>query len=274
MRGAVRAFTIFLLTALFAASALADKKKGSWEGWHKFNLSIGAFFVNHNTALRLDATDGSAGTRISWEDNLGLDDSQAVFRLDGTWRYKRRSSMQFSYFDLSRDTIAPVNIDIRWGDEFFAAGTTLQTQLDLKIFRGSWGYSFIQRPNWDVHATIGLYAMDIFAGLQDPSTGAGDQGDVLAPLPVFGLGFVHKLRGKWILRGHAQFFAVTGDDYSGSLVDALFGAVHNTFKNVGFGVGYNVMDLDVDSTDEDWTGRLDLDYKGVAAFINIRLRGK
>jgi hypothetical protein len=56
------------------------------------------------------------------------------------------------------------------------------------------------------------------------------------------------------LRGYAQFFYITADDYSGSLVDALFGAVHNTFKNVGFGVDYNVMDLDVDNTDKDWTG--------------------
>ncbi len=91
---------------------------------------------------------------------------------------------------------------------------------------------------------------------------------------MFGLDFVHKLRARWNLRGHAQFFYITADNYSGSLVDALFGAVYNTFKNVGFRVGYNFMDLDIDSTDQDWTGRLDIDYQGVVAFINIRRRGK
>ncbi|MFQ5757962.1 MAG: hypothetical protein ACE5H7_17955 [Acidiferrobacterales bacterium] len=251
----------------------AEKERVSWEGWDKFNLDVGVFFPTQSTQLRLDSSDGLSGALLDWEDGLGLDNRQKLPRVDGLWRYGRRSSVRFSYFDLSRDTLSPLTVTFRWGDVVFDPTTTqaLRTVLDLEILQGSWGYSFFRRPRWDARVTLGLFAMKIRASLTDPQTQVGDEGDVLAPLPVFGLGFDHKLTGKWCLGGHVQIFSITVDDYSGELVDAMFTATHDTFKNVGFGIGYNFEDLDIIATKKDYRGELHIDYRGFFAYVRLRL---
>ena len=79
------------------------------------NLDVGTFRSIPKTKLRLDSTDATFGTQLSFEDNLGLDSRITDSRLDGLWRYGKRSSVDFSYFDLHRDAVAPVTFTIRWG---------------------------------------------------------------------------------------------------------------------------------------------------------------
>lgn len=265
------ALSICLITSALSAPALAAKGTG-WEGWDRLTLNAGAFSADQSTTLRLDATDGSVGTRLDFEDNLGLDDRVTDPRIDGLWRYRNRSSVSFSYFEIDRDAVAPVTFTIRWGDIVIdpIVSPAVRTVYELKIIQGSWGYTWFRTPKWDVRATIGLFAMDIFASITDPGAQQKDEGDVLAPLPVYGLGFEYKLTGKWHLSGYARIFEIEADDYDGSLIDALFAATHHTFKNVGFGIGYNVMELDIDSEDEDFSGSLDIDYDGPFAYVNVR----
>ena len=45
------------------------------------------------------------------------------------------------------------------------------------------------------------------------------------------------------------------------------------FKHVGFGVGVNSFSVRVDSTNEDFLGRIDYGYNGVTAYLNLRVGG-
>ena len=42
---------------------------------------------------------------------------------------------------------------------------------------------------------------------------------------------------------------------------------HSTFRNVGFGFGYDWFNIDVDTTDTNWYGRVDVQFKGPMVFI-------
>ena len=148
----------------------------------------------------------------------------------------------------------------------------MRTVYDIEVISAQWGYSFFRTPKWEARFTIGIFAMDIFAALQDPAAAVDEQGDVLAPLPVLGMGFDHKLTGKWHLNGGFRYFKIElEDEFKGSLTEALVRATHHTFKTVGFGIAYNFMHLDVDSTDEGFTGLLDIKYKGPFAYVRVRL---
>ncbi len=267
---------MLLFAAALASPALAAKKKDKpgWEDWDRLNIDVGVFSATQSTTLRLDAFDGAIGTQIDFEDNLGLEDREETPRFDLLWRYKKRSSLSVSYFKLARDTVAPLTISIKFGDIILdpVISPAVRTVYDIEVLSAQWGYSFFRTPKWDARFTIGIYAMDIFASIQDPAAAQADEGDVLAPLPVIGMGFDHKLTGKWHLSGGFRYFTFEyEDEYSGTLTEVLVGATHHTFKNVGFGIAYNWMNLDIESTDEGFSGLLNIRYKGPYAYVRVRL---
>ncbi len=276
MKKIIGLVAMLLFAVVLASPALAAKKndKPGWEDWDRLNIDVGVFSATQSTTLRLDAFDGAIGTQIDFEDNLGLEEREETPRFDLLWRYKKRSSLSVSYFKLDRDTVAPLTISIKFGDIILdpVVSENVRTVYDIEVLSAQWGYSFFRTPKWDARFTIGIYAMDIFASIQDPSAAQADEGDVLAPLPVVGMGFDHKLTGKWHLSGGFRYFTFEyEDEYSGTLTEVLFGATHHTFKNVGFGIAYNYMHLDIDSTDEGFTGSLDIEHKGPFAYVRVRL---
>ncbi len=276
MKKIISLVAMLLFAAALASPALAAKKKDKpgWEDWDRLNIDVGVFSATQSTTLRLDAFDGAIGTQIDLEDNLGLEDREEQPRFDLLWRYKKRSSLSVSYFALERDTVAPLTITIKFGDIILdpVISPSVRTVYDIEVLSAQWGYSFFRTPKWDARFTIGIYAMDFFVSLQDPAAAQTDDGDVLAPLPVIGMCFDHKLTGKWHLNGGFRYFGIEyEDEFSGSLTEVLVGATHHTFKNVGFGIAYNYVHLDIDATDDDFTGLLDIKYQGPYAYVRVRL---
>ena len=201
MKKIISLVAMLLFAAALASPALAAKKKDKpgWEDWDRLNIDVGVFSATQDTTLRLDAFDGAIGTQIDFEDNLGLDDREEQPRFDLLWRYKKRSSVSVSYFKLERNTVAPLTITIKWGDIVIdpVISPAVRTVYDIEVISAQWGYSFFRTPKWDARFTIGIYAMDFFASIQDPAAAQQEEGDVLAPLPVVGMGFDHKLQGRW-----------------------------------------------------------------------------
>ena len=87
-----------------ASTALAETDDSS------FSLSVGAFLTERNSKARVDSTNGDRGTEVDLEDDLGLDNSDAVVRVDGFWRFAEKHRIDFSVFDLSRFASTPILI--------------------------------------------------------------------------------------------------------------------------------------------------------------------
>ena len=51
---------------------------------HRFNISLGAFITDRGAETRVDAADGTPGTPVDIEGELGLQSSETVLRLDGS----------------------------------------------------------------------------------------------------------------------------------------------------------------------------------------------
>ncbi len=276
MKKFISLVAMLLFAVVLASPALAAKKKDKpgWEDWDRLNIDVGVFSATQDTTIRLDATDGTFGTQIDFEENLGLEAREETPRIDLLWRYKKRSSVSVSYFELDRNTVGPLTITIKFGDIILdpVISENVRTVYDIEVLSAQWGYSFFRTPKWDARFTIGIFAMDIFAAIQDPAAAQQEQGDVLAPLPVVGMGFDHKLTGKWHLSGGFRYFNNEyEDEYSGTLTEVLVGATHHTFKNVGFGIAYNYMNLDIESTDEGFSGLLNIRFRGPYAYVRVRL---
>ena len=95
-----------------------------------------------------------------------------------------------------------------------------------------------------------------------------ESGNVGAPLPVIGL------RGLWALPydlwidAQAQYFALSIDEYDGSLTDLRLMVNWQPKTWLGIGIGYNQFTVDVDVEKNSFDGSLDWTYEGPMLFLS------
>jgi hypothetical protein len=69
---------------LLAGPAMADAQSS---GMEKASLSLSIFLTHRESSTRLDASVGDPGTDVDLENDLGLDRSDSVFRVDAFYKF-------------------------------------------------------------------------------------------------------------------------------------------------------------------------------------------
>lgn len=235
----------------------------------RFGVRLGSFITDRNTATRLDSDALGPGTDLDLEDDLGLETSQTVFRVDAYVRLGERHRLDFSYFDLSRDASKTIVRQIQFGDEVFNIDAEVDADFEQTIIKAAYTYSLFRSPEGFLGVTAGLFVMDIKASLSQVSLGQTEAQDVTAPLPVIGLRGAYSLSERWALRGSAEIFALEYDDVDGQLVDFLAGVEYQVTDAVTVGLAYNDTTFDVDVGQSDFSGAVDWQYSGALLYVGI-----
>ena len=249
---------LFIFLTLFASANLAADP-----GSERASISLGAFLTDRDTNARLDSETLGLGTVIDAEDDLGLDSSDTVARLDAYYRFNPRHRIDFSIFDLSRDATATIDESIQFGDEVFDINSTISSEYDLSIYKAAYTYSFLIRDNGYLGVTAGLYVLSTDISLTESNTGQFEADDLTAPLPVIGLRGNYQWTPRLVLRSSAEIFAIEFDHVDGSLIDFYVGLDYHFHDNFAVGLGYNNVSLDVDADGSEFKGALDWTYDGV-----------
>ena len=234
----------------------------------KFSVSLGWFITSRDTESRLDSSLGS-GSGTDLEDDLGLDNSDSVARLDATYRVNDRHRIDISVFDMSRASSLPIQKDIQWGDRLFTVDTVVNTSFDLYIYKAAYTYSFMQRETGFLGVTAGLYVADSEIRLAEQNLGAAEVGAMTAPLPVIGVRGERYFGDRWTLRGSGEFFAIEFDNVDGSLVDLYVGMDYKVLDHMSIGLGINSVTLDVDASKNAFQGALNWEYAGALLFLKF-----
>lgn len=255
---------VVVLLMVYAPAALSAGQASN----DRFSVSLGAFITDRDTDTRLDSETLGAGTDIDFEEDLGLDSSGTVARLDGYYRFNRRHRFDFSVFDLSRDASVTIDEQIQFGDETFDINTVVAAEFDLLIVKAAYTWSFLVADSGYLGLTAGLYTATTEASLSGPATGVESR-DVTAPLPVLGLRGEYALSSKWTLRGSGEIFKIEIDDIDGSLTDFYAGIDYQVLDAMAIGLGYNSVTIEVDSMNSDFTGALDWSYNGALLYFKF-----
>ncbi|MDX2410716.1 MAG: hypothetical protein QNK16_01655 [Woeseiaceae bacterium] len=234
----------------------------------RFGFSLGIFFTDRDTDARLDSA-ADPGTPTDFEKDLGLDSSDNVFRLDGYYRFGERHRVDFSIFDLSRNSTKQIERDIQWGDRLYTIDTQINSQFDLEIYKAAYTYSFLQRDSGYLGATFGIYVADTAVSLAEETLGQAEVGELTAPLPVIGLRGERKLSERWTFRASGEIFALKYDNIDGSLVDLYAGFDYGITDKMSMGIGLNSVALDVDAEKSGFEGGLDWRYAGGLVFLKF-----
>ena len=242
-----------------------------------FNVALGTFVLNTDTDVRLDGDTG-AGTDIDWERSLGDDGDQTRFRVDAFWRFADRHKLRFLWFNNSTSNSRTLEEEIEWGDVTYPVGASLKADFDFDIYELAYEYAFLRRDNYELSGSIGLHWTAMSLALAGEASLVGDEqvsgtvrkeGSVDLPLPVIGLRGLWNLTHDFWIDASAQFFALSIDEYDGSLQDFRVAVLWQPNKWVGLGAGYNQFNVDLDIDKDRFNGELDWTYKGPIIFYSI-----
>lgn len=254
----------FLLLA--PAVALAEDAPNFLDD--RFHLMLGSYIVNTDTEMQLDGNAGT-GTVVNWEETFGGGDTTR-FRIDGQWRFADRHKARFMVFNSSRSESATLNEDIDFGGETFPVSAKVDAEFQFDIYELAYEYAFLRRDSYEVAASFGVHYTTLSAELKAKASSSNgtisvdrkEDASVDLPLPVFGLRGTWGLPHNFWLDAGAQYFALSIDEYDGSVQDYRVGLIWQPKKWLGIGLGYNVFRVDVDVDRNNFKGSLDWQYDG------------
>lgn len=249
-----------------AAEAHAD---GPWSE-ERLSLRIGGFWPSVDTQFRLDGTASPIGSDIDFESMLGLEDRKLLPNAELTLRLGHWSRFEVEYFKLARSGTANLTTNLSIGDQTFAAGVTVRSTLDFEMYRGAYGFSFINNDRTEMGVSVGVHFMRMEMSVQDVGGGLlSESGKLTLPLPNLGVYGSVALGDNFALVGRSQLFYLKIGDDTGRLLHIAGAVEYYPIDHVGLGVGYAYFDLDAKSTSTDFTGEFRFTQHGPTAYVKF-----
>jgi hypothetical protein len=242
--------------------------------WEKGSLQIGGFVSTIHSELRLDSAQG-LGANVDLENGIGLDSAFSTYRIDGVYRFgsTRRHQIEVHYYVSDRDGSRTLEDSLEVGDVVFPAGTGVTSELDLWFLNLDYSYAFLQDDRVRIGGSLGLHTTGIDFQIATIDGTRTEQERLTAPLPVVGLRGEVILARPWRLKGSIDLFYLEYDRYEGSLVDTSLALEYLPFKNVGFGLGLNIVRYGVKAEETsdviDFNGKVQLDFVGALVYVKL-----
>jgi hypothetical protein len=239
---------------IFAASGSVDGSRVIDDKWV---IAVGGYL----TEFKTDASVGSGrvlGTSIRFEDQLGVDPDQTVFRLDGLKRFGKRHAIGFGLWTLNREGATAIDGQIEYDGNVFDVGAEINSRFDTDWLRLDWRYSLLRTDKGEAGLSAGLSVYEFETSLEGLATVSDGMGgtilqaaraeeDVLAPVPTIGMFMNYAFRPNLILRVKADFLDLDVGDIEGKVTDTTLLFEWYFSRHAGVGIGLNRSDIDVRS---------------------------
>jgi|SRR5687768_8484236 len=227
----------------------------------RFTFGAGVFFPKTATQAQLTSNRTGLGTSLDFEETLDMERSKAVPTLYGRWRIGQRWRIDAEYFQLNRSSERVIDRDIQWGDQTFAANTTVSAKFDFSDLRISGGYSFFRTPDKELGVGLGLHMAWYDVQLNSSASNREGQ-DVLAPLPVLSLYGNFALTDTWAVGARLDRFSLDYDKFSGGLTSLALDLQYQPFRHVGFALGYRGLFIEAEVEGDRVTGKFRQTFQG------------
>jgi hypothetical protein len=211
-----------------------------------FNFKFEASWVGTQTRIRLDSERLGQGTTLSFEDDLGLPDKEAVPSLSFEWQFGRRHRLGVRWQDIKRDSTTQILEEIEWGGEIIPVDASVSLGFDIRTIAVDYTYYPWVKERWAGGVGLGFRVMDLRTSLVVDNVELNEQVDGTAPLPYINFGYRRMLGEHWRLKAELGWLEVKiGDIKGGQYIGRLAGE-YLTERRWGFGVALNLSNIDVD----------------------------
>lgn len=272
MKRAIHVLLVILVLVWFPRNSFsAGPADPNWP-WERYGFTFGGFVADLSSDIRLGSDRLGTGVDVNLEDALGLDTTSRVLRVGAAVRFgkSRRHQAEFSWFQLNRDATKTLGRDVVIDNVVYPIGSTVDSFLDVQIWKAAYNYSFFLDDRINLAAGLGVFVMPIKYGVT--ASGIGETGeDITAPLPVIGLRADFALTRKWFLRQTVDLFYLKVGDFKGAIVNSTTAVEYKPWKNLGFGLAANSFQLEIEAKGEDYpnidfVGNIKFDYVGLLLY--------
>ncbi len=233
------------------------------------DLRVAAFFTDISSKVRRDTADGIPGTEVDLEDILGNSATGTAIEVDALWRTGVHHQFELGYFDLVRDASTTLENDLQFGDQFYPAGTVVDSQVDYSSLRFGYTFFLMRDAQKELGFMVGLHLSELAVNVR---TSTGDQVERIrsnTPLPVIGLNGALFLGERTTLRARIHVFRTDFDQHEGSLNYAALDLERRFGTRTRVGIGYNLYATRLNSRNESLNGSLDIRHHGPVVYVTM-----
>lgn len=232
-------------------------------------LTAGLLSATADTELRLDADDGTPGTPVSAEDDLGLADRGEFADVEAEVRIRERHFVRFNYFRLDRNATTTITREIQFGNDTFEPGDAVESSLDLREFTATYAYRFLRKPRFELYGSFGIHLTELLAAGRVQARDLREDERDVAPLPALGLGAEVGFTNRIYMSVFVDYLQANVNDFEGEILDARITALYRFTRNLSAGLGYFLLERTVDSFDLDDSGHFKLTDSGGELFLRM-----
>ncbi|HXD06764.1 MAG TPA: hypothetical protein VN680_11975 [Burkholderiaceae bacterium] len=238
-------------------------------GTETWKFGLGGVLNEGSTRLRLDSPSGRSG-EVNLEDVTGLDRNKSSIFVLATWRFAANHRIGIQGFEVKRDADKVIERDIEFRDQVIHAGTRLHTEAKTDFFVVNYQYSFIRNESLEFAGIAGLYGAHFKFGFNASNPPTDVQASTNAPLPMLGLGLDWFVTPRWTVSLLGEGLAVKVGDVDGRTYNGALTTDYMVTRNIGLGLGLAAVNLKVDVTKNDFTGRVGWRMSSFFGYLQAR----
>jgi hypothetical protein len=224
------------------------------------------YVFNADTVIGINGTSG-IGATVDLGKRLKTQREDSTWRIDSLYRFNRKHSVGFSYYDVSREGATQLTESLAIGDTTYGIGSQLTNNLDIGLYRFFYNYSFHHDDKVELAASVGMYFADIRVGFSGNFSCTGspncsgtsqtvraEDGKLFAPLPTIGLMVKYNFTPRLLGQARFDWFYVEFSQFKGFMTEMYLGLEYRLVKHFAVGAAFNRLNVDLDYEPEKSTG--------------------
>ena len=227
--------TIAALWFLFPALSWAEFDLFNAEDYN-FELEGRYWKPKLNSTVRI--VEDSIGTDVNLVNDLGFAETKGFGEARFQFKFFNRNKLNFSYLPMKWDADQVLTRTIQFNGQTYSAGTRVQSQLDMKLFKGGYELDLIVDRFGFLGFTLDVLVADNHIEMKAPAQGIDEKHDATVPIPMIGL-VGRIIPVKW-LNATAKVSGLPMGGY-GYILDAEASIEINPVKYVGISAGYRYL---------------------------------
>lgn len=263
--GWLRVMLIACVGCLAYSAALADSPVQD-----RFTLTARNYKPSIDTQVRFDSSDLILGSNLDLEDDLQVDKSDTLTKYDARFRITSQISVEIGYFELGRFADTVLTDSIQFGDTVFPTSADVTTHFKADVATLGLSWAFVRSDSVEVSASAGAYWMSLETGIAAIGGGSTELAKADSMLPMAGLSLGWNLMPNVQLMVSGDYLSIDDDDLDGNIATYRAGLGYQLLENMGIGVGYDVLDFNVESTNSGFSGLVNYRQQGPTVFLSLR----
>ncbi|MCP4926385.1 MAG: hypothetical protein QF789_00015 [Gammaproteobacteria bacterium] len=196
---------------------------------------------------------------------------ESIIRYYASQLSMQQASFADSYFDLGHFMRSGLHGSFQFSSHLSPFDTDMATSHETDVMSTGPHWTYVGEKKVEISALTANYWVSQTNGMG--SISGGDQTVLAADtlLPIIGLSLSWNLSTNLQFTLNGDYLSIYYEDSDGSIINLWAGLRYNFLDSVGIGIGYDMLEVDVESADLSFLGLIDDDRRwGPKAFLTLR----